>query len=88
VCCGPSHLDNPNSANCKAVLDYVKDLVDVVGHNCGHTKAYHRWVYKQLSDALEGKTGKAARDAFVRALEEIRAALEANPRLPYRDGGL
>jgi hypothetical protein len=53
-----------------------------------HINEYHTWVFKKVEQALEGKTGRAAKEALDSVLAELRQALLDNPRLPYSDGGL
>jgi filamentous hemagglutinin len=69
-------------------LDDAINKMDLPGHVGRHTDKYHQWVFDQLEAAVAGKQGQAAKDALTSALSKIRKRLEANPRLPYADGGI
>jgi len=59
------------------------------GHKGGHIDEYYDYVYRRLSEAVDGITELEARQkAFYKELAKIREKLIEDPRLPYSDGGL
>ena len=65
-------------------LEDPANKVLLEGHNGGHTVAYKQHVLRQLTEATDGLSGKAYKDALQAALDDLRRQLLNDPRLPYR----
>ncbi|HKD79391.1 MAG TPA: RHS repeat-associated core domain-containing protein, partial [Candidatus Angelobacter sp.] len=61
--------------------DANKMPVSTVFHNGPHPEAYHQMVLDKTRAAVEGKSGKAAQNSLIRALNQIRTFIELNPQI-------
>ena len=68
----------------KKVLDYAKNLMELAGHNGGHTEAYRKFVYDYLKKKVGNKTGRAAKKALDEGLAYLRRKLTKDPSFPYK----
>lgn len=55
--------------------DWLKKFHDNRG---GHVREYHEWVMRVFRRHLDGKTGKEAAEALMRAMDEVRDVLMEN----------
>jgi RHS repeat-associated protein len=63
-------------------LDDEINKVRLPGHKGPHSQAYHEWVYRRLTDAIEGVTGQPEiRTRLVAELQAIASELQVNPGL-------
>jgi uncharacterized heparinase superfamily protein len=60
-------------------------LVSKVFHNGKHPNAYHEMVLRTLRQATQDKSGDAARQALVKALEKLSKQIEASPSILKKD---
>ena len=62
------------------------NIIFLDGHSGAHTKSYKQYVLEYLTAATEGLTGKEYKEALVKALDDLKAQLKENPKMPYKGG--
>lgn len=72
--------------NAGMTLQDGANKVFLKGHSGAHTAIYKQYVLRYITEATEGLTGPAAKEALTNALNNIKQQLLDNPKMPYKGG--